>query len=362
VDWLRRHAQAGAPLADERDNVLSVLRVAIDEGLAEPAWALVEAVNPHLTAAEEHPYRLRLWQAGEAAALALHDDRKRVQALRGISYAYAMSGQVRRELATAEQALALAEPLGDPWETAQSVRRVGDALRAQDRFDAAEAALHRALDMFVDLGAVTQEIEVLSALGTLYNTFWRPADSTPVLERALSLLPSEESSWHGWVLGGLSLAYRFAGRTEEAARLNERAFGVARRIHDDFLLGYCHQERAWAAAAEGRLADAERDFREMLAIFERIGHGSGVASARAALGTMAGRDGRHAEALAAFDAALTEFNRLGQRVRAGEVRLDRAAILDTLGRTEEAVRDRAAAEKLIGDAPVHRESPPVPPS
>jgi tetratricopeptide (TPR) repeat protein len=261
---------------------------------------------------------------------------------------------VRRELSTAEHALALAEPLGDPWETAQSVRRVGDALRAQDRFAEAEATLRRALDMFVDLGAVTEEIEVLSALGTLYNTFWRPADSTPVLERALSLLPPEETSRHGWVLGGLGLAYRFAGRREDAARLNEQAFAIARHIHDDYLLGYCHQERAWAAEADGRYADAERDFREMLAIFERIGHGSGVASAWAALGTVADKRGHHQAALDAFDAAITEFERLGQRVRAGEVHLDRAATLNTLGRAGEAARDRAIGEELVGDTPVHR--------
>jgi tetratricopeptide (TPR) repeat protein len=261
---------------------------------------------------------------------------------------------VRPELATAEQALALVEPLGEPRETARTVRRVGEALRAQSRFTEAEAALLRALDLFTDLGDVTEEVEVRSALGTLYNTFRRPESSTPMLERAMALLPPQERSRHGWVHLELGLAYRFGGRRAEAEALTARAFDIAHRVPDEYLLGYCHHERGWAAESDGRYRDAERDFREMLAIFERIGHGGGVGGAWGALGIVADKQGRYEAALAAFDAGIAEFERLGHLVRAGELRLDRAATLNTLGRAAQAAQERVRAEALIGDAPIRR--------
>jgi tetratricopeptide (TPR) repeat protein len=265
-----------------------------------------------------------------------------------------MAGRLMRELPPAEEALALAERLGDPLQVAHSAQRLGVALRSQYRFDEAEAALLRALDLFTELGEVTEEIEVRAALGTLYNNFWRHEASTPVLERALELLPAGESTRHGWVMLTLGLAYRFGGRHEEATALTERAFAIARRLGDEYMLGYCHQERAWAAEEDGRFDDADRDFRAMLEIFERIHHGGGVGGAREGLGVVAFKRGRHREALAEFDAGIAQLHRLHDRVRVGELRLKRAAVLRAIGRREEADREQDRAEELIGDALIHR--------
>jgi tetratricopeptide (TPR) repeat protein len=314
-------------------------------------------VHPLLAAPDDHTFRLRLWQAAERAAVALGDDGKRARALRWISHSYGMAGRTLRELPPAEEALALAERLGDPAQIAHSAQRLGGALRSRYRFEDAEAAYLRALDLFVELGEVTEEIEVRAALGTLYNNFARHESSTPVLERALELLPAEESTRHGWVMLTLGVAYKFGGRREEAADLTERAFGIARRLGDTYMLGYCHQERAWSAEEEGRYDDAERGFRQMLAIFERIQHRGGVGGARQGLGVVAVRRGRLREALAEFDAGVAEYHRLHDRVREGELRLHRAALLRGLGRPDDAEREREAADELIGDAAIDRGPP-----
>jgi tetratricopeptide (TPR) repeat protein len=357
LDWLTGLARDGGWTADERDNVLAVLRVAVDAGLAEAAWGLAETVHPLLTAPDDHSYRLRLWQAAERAAVALGDDRRRVRALRWISHSYGMAGRTLRELPPAEESFSLAERLGDPRQIAHSAQRLGGALRSGYRLVDAEAAYLRALDLFIDLGDVTEEIEVRAALGTLYNNFARHESSTPILERALELLPAEESTRHGWVMLTLGVAYKFGGRREEAAALTERAFGIAGRLDDAYMTGYCHQERAWSAEEDGRLDDAERDFRSMLEIFERIKHGGGVGGARQGLGVVAVRRGRPREALAEFDAGIAEYHRLHDRVREGELRLHRAAVLKGLGRDGEAERELAAADELIGDAAIYRGPP-----
>lgn len=127
---------------------------------------------------------------------------------------------------------------------------------------------------------------------------------------------------------------------------------MARRVGDDFVLGYALIERGWLAYDEGRHEDATRDVRDALAVFERIQHGTGVGFAYVAIGQIAAAAARYDEAIAAFDAAIGQFERLHDRVRAGQSRLHRAAALAEARHTTEARAEWAAAEQLIGDAPL----------
>jgi len=319
--------------------------------LAAEARAVIEAVHPLVTGEAEHAYRLRLWQAALAVAEALGDDRLRARALRWVSHSYGMAGLVRLELPAAQQALQVAEALGDDVrEVALAAWRVGDAFRAQDRFAESQAALLRALELLAGLGAVADEIEVRLSLGTSYNTFLRPELSVPVLTRAVELLRDRDGPERGWAVLGLGLAARIGGQADRARELVAEAIGIAERIGDEMLRGYGLQERGWLYVRHGALDHAERDFREMLTIFTRMRTGHGVGSALAALGKVAGLRGRPAVALAQFDAAMAEYERLGLRVRLGEVLTLRAAVLRGLGREPEALADLARGRELIGDA------------
>jgi tetratricopeptide (TPR) repeat protein len=355
LGWLAARARPGEWLALERENVLAAVHAGVGAGLAGDARAVVEAVHPLVTGESEHAYRLRLWQAGLSVAEALGDQRFRVRALRWVSHAYGMAGLVRLELPAAQQALAVAEDLGtDVREIALAVWRVGDAYRAQDRFVEAQAALVRALELLSGLGAVADEVEVRLSLGTLYNTFLRPELSVPVLSRAVELLPERDAPERGWAVLGLGLASEIGGQVERARELVVEAVGIAERIGDEMLRGYCLQERGWLFVRQGALDLAERDFREMLAIFTRLRAGHGVGGAHAALGDIAELRGQPVVAVSEYDTAMAEYERLGLRVRQGEVLLRRAAVLRAQGREQEALADEARGRELIGDAPVHR--------
>ncbi|MEW2441867.1 ATP-binding protein [Micromonospora marina] len=323
LDWLRDHAESGVGIAYERDNILAVLRTAVLEGLTDQAWALVEAVHPLLTAADDHSYRLQLWRSAEQAA---DDDRRRVRALRWISHSYGLAGEVELELAAARAAVEIADRIGEPGELAQTVRRLGEALRAHGRPDEAEGPLLRALRLFQRSNAVEEEIEVRSALGVLYNILRRPERSIPVLERAEALLSPPETALHGYVLLGLAAGHKLAGRRTEASALTRRAFGIADRLDDEFLRGYCLHERGWLAVEDERHRDAEKDFRAMLDIFVRIRHGAGVGAAHQALGSVAAAEGRREEAGQAFRSAIDEYERLGNRELAHQARISLSAL------------------------------------
>jgi tetratricopeptide (TPR) repeat protein len=353
--WLAARARPGEWLALERENVLAAVHAGVEAGLAQEARAVVVAVHPLVRGEAEHGYRARLWQAAVTVAQALGDEAFLARALRWVSHSYGIAGLVRLELPAARQALEVAERLGtDVREIALAVWRVGDALRAQDRFTEAQAALLRALELLIGLGAVADEIEVRLSLGTLYNTFLRADLSMPVLNRAVELLAEREDSVRGWALLGLGLASDIAGQQERSRELIADALGVAERVGDEMLRGYCLQERGWSYVRHGAYEHAERDFRAMLAIFERLQSGHGVGSAQAALGDIADMRGDRPAALARYETAMAQYERLGLRVRLGEVVLRRAAVLRELGRVREADGELERGRELIGDAPLHR--------
>ncbi|MFG2040774.1 NB-ARC domain-containing protein [Dactylosporangium sp. NPDC048998] len=306
--------------------------------------------------------RLAAWQAAAEAARTTGEDMRRARALRWVSHSWTFVGEVQRALPAAEEGLALAEAAGDTWEIAQTGRRYGEALRDLHRFAESETALLRVLDLFVTLGEVDEEVEVRTALGTLYNVLREPELSLPMLERAHELIRESgrngDSGERGWVLLGLGLGHKFAGHRADAEVFIEEAFGLATRIGDDYLLGYCYQERGWLADDDGRFDDAEHEFDEMLRIFRGLRIGSGAASALVALGVVGGRLGAHERALDRLGEGISAYRRLGDAYREGEARVQRARILDRLGRRVEAVEDRAQADTLgyqrTGVAGVHR--------
>jgi tetratricopeptide (TPR) repeat protein len=228
----------------------------------------------------------------------------------------------------------------------------GECLRDLSRFAEARTALERALDLFAELGNVDEEVGVRTALGTLFNTLWQPELAVPVLERARDLLPTVQEHHRPWTLLGLSTAYRFTGRRDEAVALNGQALELARAGNDRFSYGYGLVERGWLAFDERRHDDAIRDMRAALELFEAIRHGTGIGTAYEAIGEVSAAAGRPAEAIAACDAAVAQFERLRDRVRTGRTRLLRAHVLADLGRDAEARAEWTAAERLIGDAPL----------
>jgi tetratricopeptide (TPR) repeat protein len=346
LDWYTTHADRG-----ERDNIVAAVHRAVEAGVFEPAWALLSAADRVLEPGD-HAERLALWQDAVAATDSRGDDDRRATALRMLSIAYRLAGEVTLGLEPAREAVAVARRLGDRRAAAQGLFAYGEAQRDLYQYAEAEDALKQALDLFAGLGDTDREIQAASSLGTLYNTFWQPDRARPVLERAMALLPADEADRHIWVLGGLSVAYKFSDRRDEAVALNARVVELCRRVGDDFALGYALQERGWLASDEGRYDDAVADMRRSLALFEQIRHSLGVGRAHESTGHLLAAAGRHAEALPELDAAVAQFDRLHDRVRCGKARLTRARVLADLGRPGEASTEWAAAERLIGDVPL----------
>jgi tetratricopeptide (TPR) repeat protein len=330
------------------DNAVAATRRGIEMGLHERVWALVDAVHPLLIRASDHPARLALWTEAARAAAALGDDRRRARALRWVSNSHRISGALDQALESAAEAVRIAEEAGDQGELAQSLTAHGEALRDQYRFEEATAALRQALELFIEVGDTDEEIGVRNALGALYNQSWQCELAIPVLEQALELLPAGEEHRRAWTLLELSTAYRLTGRRDEGAAFLAMALRQARRIGDDFALGWALQSQGWQASEARWYDEAAGHMAEALAVFERIRHGTGIGSAYEATGLVTAAAGRHADAIAHFDAAIAQFDRLRDPQRAGRSRLRRALSLAHTGRTDEARTAWADGEERVG--------------
>jgi tetratricopeptide (TPR) repeat protein len=341
LEWYTTHADRG-----ERDNILAAVHRAVEAGVCAPAWALVSVANAVLEPGD-HAERLALWQDAVAAAVGLGDDHKRAAALRGLSTAYRVAGDLTNSLEPARESVAIARRRGDRRAEAEALFVYGEAQRDLYRYSDAEDALKRAQQLFAELDDAGMEKRAAISLGTLYNMYGQPERALPVLERGLALPAADASDI--WVLSGLSTAYKLSGRHDDAVALNARAMELCERAGDDFALGYALQERGWLASDDRRYDDAVADMRRSLALFEGVKHSLGVGIAYESTGEVLATAGRYAEALVELDAAVAQFDLLRDRVRCGKARLTRARVLAALGRRDEARAEWAAADRLIAD-------------
>jgi len=339
-----RYAVSPVDTADHAA-LVPVVRTAVDAGLHEPAWNLVDVLHPRLEYAGHHPLWLLLWEQAARAARALGDDRRLSHALRLVATAHRHAGLVQRALEPAAEAAALARTVNDRREQVQALYSYGETLRDLNRLDEARRTLEDTLALAGELGDVGTELQVRNALATVFTQGWQPELAVPVLERALTMAPPTGSRELAWVLLNLSGVYRATGRREEGAAMAHRAVAMAGSVGDDFALGYALAELMTLASAAGRTDDARGYLHESIGAFRRISHGTGVGIVHQRFGARADEAGRWREAIRHHDTATAQFEELSDPPRTAIARLYRAAAYAGANQRAAAHNDWAAAER-----------------
>ena len=139
----------------------------------------------------------------------------RSRALAGLGLVVWSRGDFGRAAALAEDALAIAEPLGHTELTALSLHLIGIAEEQEGNLDRAEPLMERALGLWRAVGLVSDEAWAIQVLSEIAHRRGDAAASTRRSARALALF--RELDHPAGIAGSLSLQARLAhGRGDEA--------------------------------------------------------------------------------------------------------------------------------------------------
>jgi tetratricopeptide (TPR) repeat protein len=102
---------------------------------------------------------------------------------------------------------------------------------------------------------------------------------------------------------GLGTEARLAGRFEDARAIINEAFKMAQRMHSKNLQASFRSDLAHITRLEGRLDEAEQEYRQLIAIWYELGHRGAVANLLECLGFIARGTGRRERAAQLLGAA-----------------------------------------------------------
>jgi len=224
---------------------------------------------------------------------------------RWLAMSLAEVGRFREAIATATEAVELAEAAGHPYSLINALVGLGFTLVRKNEVDRAIPLLERAYEVSGSLG-FTMWHACAVPLGAAYGLAGRPADAASLLTD-----PRIESDYlHS---GSVAESSLLCGRLDDAARWAERGLAHARE-HGS------RAEEAWnlfvlgVLAAGGNRANSEiaRDhLRRALALGEGGGMRPLVARIHMALGELARQAGKDEEANTHLGVAATMFREMG---------------------------------------------------
>ncbi|MFD5649194.1 BTAD domain-containing putative transcriptional regulator [Streptomyces sp. NPDC127039] len=382
-------AQATEWLTAERDNLVSTVRYAVDNGHHAVARRLAQALHGFLSLGMHTADRLAVARAGLVAAVADGEPRAESAArlrLADCHWGRGHNADAEREYA---HALAVAEACG--WRQGQAValRRIGRAhlengamakaslclSRARDLTPrnagpgAAEdlmnlglicwklGRLHEAVDHYTQAARLRDELSspggaaiVRTNLGVVHRAMGRPALAIEMLDRALAIHAEGGNMASRTVaLSSLSVAHSDMGDHVRGLRLAQDAIASAQALQDPRL-----EANAWLAmgaaqerAGEGAAADS---YRVTLQLAERVNDRFPHATALIALATLAARHDAPEEALAIAGQAL-------EQAREAEFQVLEASSLHALALARLRLGDTDEAIEVAGLAlAMHRQT------
>ncbi len=234
---------------------------------------------------------------------------------------------------------------GDPQRLAEVRRRQIWLLAHTGRFDEAEAVAQEALALAETLGDEEGRAAALVALGTALNWRWDPMRAIPYLKEAVAIYqrrsdPQREAEARlqlGNALSGVGQYDAAQAEEETALRLYEQ-FGDKRGQAEALsLLGIVHME-------QGETDASSIYYQRGLELCRAIGYRLGEARNLSNLGNLCFVEGRIHQALDYYEKAIHLFDTIGVRRGKAQTQINRASVCCTvLGDWEAAAADVEAA-------------------
>ena len=242
--------------------------------------------------------------------------------------------------------IAIARELGNGVELANLLVGTGMVEKANREWQAAERDLQEAISLKVETGYNASHIR--NSLAEFYLNIGRYRDAETLLASAAHTM--EESGAYediGDMLLLQSMLARLRGQLDAAERLGERSVAELRRAGNPLSLRLALAEMSSQYAAEGKLAEAEKNLAEAGAGDWPEDQGA-VQFAKAELSIV---KGRYQDAASAAQKAGAAFDKARLDDRAARAFVTAADALDILNRNSDARAACAEAEKLAALTP-----------
>jgi predicted ATPase/DNA-binding CsgD family transcriptional regulator len=317
---------------------------------AEPAGLRLRVLHGSSVLAwrvREHAAATALAEDAVALAQQLGDGPTQAHALRTL----ALIARDRRELLQARelaaQSLALFEERQDRQGVATAARLLGLVAIEADDFHSARAPFERSLTLSRELGddrGAAWSTYGLAAVALAEGELTQAAALGEACLRAFEARAERDGVAQALVhLGRIALA---CGRHEEAERLQVQALQIRLQLADPVMIASSQRELAVIAQDAGADGRAVAFYRESLELFERAGDRLGIARCLEGVAVLAADSGQAEQAARLFGAAYALLDQMGLARWPGwfpaHVRPERLA------------RARAAAEEQLGSETFRR--------
>jgi tetratricopeptide (TPR) repeat protein len=186
----------------------------------------------------------------------------------------------------------------------------------------------------------------------LAHTDLGQAEAIPLLEQSIAI--SEEQGLHrirGAALGNLGIHHYTEGRWDEAVEYYRASRDAKLHAGDPLWAAVQENNVAEILSDQGRLAEAEALFRNMVRVSRAARFPIGAALGTSNLGRLAARDGRFAEAHALLDEAAAAFDELDAGRYVNETHARRAECLVLEGRYSEALEVASSLLEAARETP-----------
>lgn len=333
----------------------------------------------------------RALEAGELLqelADAMADEPARARVLRARGQVLAYAGRHKEALECFQQAAELSNHHGDPLSAAHARMTSIHPLASLGRYDEAMQAGETAREAFLaageevlaaradlNLGATNQmrgdaaaavrhlkrasphfhddPVTLAKLNSNLGHALMGLDDFVAAEEAYQAALPTFEAESLNWaaaiVAGNLAELFTRQGRLQRAFYHFELARRHMERDEAPHVLARLTAEQAEAHAMLGLLDDAGSGYEQAAPQLDEHGLAQEAARARAGLGAVYLRQGRHAEADSVLDAAAASFGKLGHRVAQARVELVRAELARESGDLARARALIEAARPVLAD-------------
>lgn len=240
------------------------------------------------------------------------DPEGEARALARLGVVHERLGAYDAALARLREALALYRTLGDRYSEGAQLVNIGTVHRRLGRYPEAAEAQQQAAMLFAEIGEPRLEGYALGNLGALYSLLGRYDEALAHLERALmNCRATKDRGGEGSALGAIGLTQLRSERYPEALEHLRQALAISRETGDRNLetetlgaLGRCLRALGDAESALGHFHDA-------LALAERTGDRYEQARALDGIAWVEGDAGRLAQAHRNWRKALTIYEELG---------------------------------------------------